>query len=84
MKKLKADKKSIQQFLQHAGRLEEKLGPVLFQLPPRWKLNIERLAVFLARLPAKQRCTFEFRDQSWYVPETYELLRQYNCAFLYL
>jgi len=81
MKKLKADKASIRKLLQHAGKLEEKMGPVLFQLPPRWKLNVVRLAEFLPKLPAENRYAFEFREPGWYAPEVYDLLRQYNCAF---
>ena len=81
MKKLKPDAVSIGKFFNHAGKLEEKLGPVLFQLPPRWKINTERLAAFLERLPAGHRYTFEFRNPSWYEHEVYDLLRQYNCAF---
>lgn len=81
MKKLKADKASIRKFLSHAGGLEEKLGPVLFQLPPRWRLNRERLTAFLDRLPEGYRYTFEFRDNTWYTKEVYDLLKQHNCAF---
>lgn len=81
LKKLKADKASLKLFLSHASRLREKLGPVLFQLPPRWKINIERLKEFLALLPKKYIYTFEFRDTTWYAEETYDLLKKYNCAF---
>lgn len=81
MKKLKADKSSIQKFFTHAGKLEEKLGPILFQLPPKWKINAGRLAEFLAVLPAGHRYTFEFRNPTWYQEEVFALLRQYNCAF---
>lgn len=81
MKKLKADAHSIRNFFSRAGRLKEKLGPVLFQLPPRWKVNTERFADFLSRLPTGHRYTFEFRNDTWYHPDIYDLLRQYNCAF---
>lgn len=81
MKKLKVDKPSIRKFMSHAGRLKEKLGPILFQLPPHWKINIQRLADFLPLLPKEHRYTFEFRNPTWYVKETYELLQQYNSAF---
>lgn len=81
MKKLKSDARSLRSFFSRASRLEEKLGPVLFQLPPGWKVNTERFAGFLARLPEGNRYTFEFRNSSWYHEDIYELLRQYNCAF---
>ena len=63
-----------------ADRLGKKLGPILFQLPPRWKLNIERLAEFLEALPDEHRYAFEFRDESWLMPEVFELLRTHKAA----
>jgi uncharacterized protein YecE (DUF72 family) len=81
MKKLKVDAGSIQLFFSHAEMLKKKLGPVLFQLPPNWKLNIERLAEFLKSLPVKNRYTFEFRNWTWHTEEVYSLLKKYNCAF---
>lgn len=81
MKKLKADARSIRTFFTRAGKLQEKSGPVLFQLPPHWKINRERLADFLARLPTGNRYAFEFRNPTWYEEDIYTLLRQYNCAF---
>jgi uncharacterized protein YecE (DUF72 family) len=81
MKKLKTDARSIRSFFTRAAKLENKLGPILFQLPPKWKINKERLADFLARLPKGNQYTFEFRDHSWYNDEIYGLLKKYNCAF---
>jgi uncharacterized protein YecE (DUF72 family) len=81
MKKLKEPKSSSAKFFLVADRLGEKLGPILFQLPPRWKLNIERLAEFLEALPGEHQYVFEFRDETWLVPEVYQLLRKYNAAF---
>ncbi len=81
MKKLKDPQQSLAQFLGNAQALEEKLGPILFQLPPAWKLNLERFQNFLKALPPYHRYTFEFRDQSWYHPDVNALLEQYNCAF---
>jgi len=81
MKKLKDAKRTSEKFFLVADRLEKKLGPILFQLPPRWKVNVERLAEFLEALPDKHRYAFEFRDESWIVPEVFRLLRKYNAAF---
>ena len=81
MKKLKNPEKPLANFLDHAGQLGEKLGPVLFQLPPRWKCNPERLSAFLAALPEGHRYAFEFRDSSWWDDKIYELLRDANAAF---
>lgn len=81
MKKLKEPKQSLRKFLLHAGELKEKLGPILFQLPPRWHCNPERLREFLDALPKGQRYAFEFRDTTWFQDEIYALLRVHNVAF---
>lgn len=81
MKKLKDPKSSSEKFFIAAERLEEKLGPILFQLPPRWKLNIERFQEFLEFLPPEHKYAFEFREESWLVPEVFALLRKYKAAF---
>ena len=81
MKKLKDPEPSIERFFVAAEHLEEKLATVLFQLPPHWKLNRERLEEFLEALPQHHRYAFEFREESWLVPEVFELLRRYNAAF---
>ena len=62
--------------LRAAGRL----GPVLFQLPPNLKADVERLASYLPLLPDGQRATLEFRDPSWFTEETYQVLRRHNVA----
>lgn len=80
MKKLKSDHNGIHEFLAHAGELKRKTGPLLFQLPPRWKVNTERLEEFLQHLPPRHRYTFEFRDPTWFRQEVYDLLKRFNCA----
>lgn len=81
MKKLKTDTPAVQRLLDNAAHLEEKLGPVLFELPPRWKLNAERLRVFLEHIPKGYLYAFEFRDTSWYNDVVYDLLKQHRCTF---
>ena len=81
MKKLKDPESSSAKFFLVAERLQEKLGPILFQLPPRWKVNVERFSEFLASLPKGHRYVIEFRDESWFVTPVFELLRKYNVAF---
>lgn len=81
MKKLIVDKASIRKFFTHVSKLEEKLGAILFQLPPKWKVDAERLKTFIAELPDGYRYTFEFREHSWYNEEVYAILRENNCAF---
>jgi uncharacterized protein YecE (DUF72 family) len=62
--------------LRSAGRL----GPVLFQLPPNLKLDLERLAGLLRLLPADLRAAVEFRHESWFTDDTYALLREHNVS----
>lgn len=81
MKKLRAPRTSLRAFLAVTQALGNKCGPLLFQLPPRWRCNPERLAAFLKALPRNRECAFELRDPSWYKPEVYALLRRYNAAF---
>jgi uncharacterized protein YecE (DUF72 family) len=57
-----------------------KTGPVLFQLPPNFEVDAERLAGFFKLLPAKRRYSFEFRHPSWYQPPIFKLLRECNVA----
>jgi len=81
MKKLKDPKEPIENFMDRLWGLKEKLGPILFQLPPGWNINVERFHEFLKVLPRGLRYTFEFRNASWYDERIYELLREFNCAF---
>lgn len=62
-------------------KVQKKGGPVIFQLPPHWKVNAERLKHFIAVLPKARRYAIEFRDPSWHTEEIYALLRRYNIAF---
>lgn len=81
MKKLKDPRESLASFLQRIAGLGDKLGPVLFQLPPNWRPNPGRLEAFLEALPRKQRFAFEFRDARWDEPEVLRLLERYGAAF---
>jgi uncharacterized protein YecE (DUF72 family) len=58
-----------------------KLGPLLWQLPPNLKRDDERLAAALGRLPCGQHA-FEFRHESWLVPDVFELLREHAAALV--
>ena len=80
-KKLKDPENALDNLLPRAVGLKQKLGPILFQLPPRWPANPERLEALLAILPRKLRYAFEFRDPSWHVPQIYKILRRHNAAF---
>jgi uncharacterized protein YecE (DUF72 family) len=80
-KKLKDPQRSLPNLLERIAVLGDKLGLILFQLPPRWHCNTERLGEFLATLPEDYRYAFEFRDRSWFVPEVYEQLAAHQAAF---
>ncbi len=73
-KKLKDPKEPLERFFDRASHLQTKLGPVLFQLPPGWKVNLERLSGFLELLPRRARHVIEFREASWYAPVVLEAL----------
>lgn len=60
--------------------LGPKAGPVLFQLPPRFAADRERLAAFLPMLPRQYRYAFEFRDASWYDNTIFDLLHRHGIA----
>jgi uncharacterized protein YecE (DUF72 family) len=74
MKKLKDPVQSTERFFDAIAPLGDKLGPILFQLPPRWRVNGDRLANFLDALPESFRYAFEFRDKSWFTAEVYGML----------
>jgi uncharacterized protein YecE (DUF72 family) len=81
MKKLKDPEQGLKRFLDAIEILGEKLGPILFQLPPNWELDLQRLKIFVECLPKEHRYAFEFRNASWSVAPTYELLAQHNIAY---
>src|ERR1051326_9102837 len=68
--------------LETAALLGERLGVVLFQLPPNSKKDGERLKSFLALLPYDQRSAFEFRHESWFDDEILDLLSAKSCALV--
>jgi uncharacterized protein YecE (DUF72 family) len=83
MKRLTDMGTGLERFYERIEPLIEssKLGPVLWQLPERFHRDDERLASALERLPAGRHC-FEFRHQSWFVPEVYALLREHGVALV--
>jgi uncharacterized protein YecE (DUF72 family) len=81
MKKLNNVSEALSRFMQGIKPLENNLGPILFQLPPHWKCNIERLKFFLELLPSGKQYTFEFRNLRWWNDTVYDLLKDSNAAF---
>ena len=80
MKKLKDPESPLERFFDRVRRLGRHLGPVLYQLPPGWKLDVSRLEHFLHVLPRDARHVIEFRDSSWYDARALELLDRYGVA----
>jgi uncharacterized protein YecE (DUF72 family) len=79
MKKLKQPAMPLRRLFGRAARLGPTFGPVLYQLPGRWSPDVERLAVFLAKLPVHPQA-IEFRDPSWYTQEVFDLLDAHHVA----
>jgi uncharacterized protein YecE (DUF72 family) len=65
-------------FLDSAAGLKEKLGPILVQLPPNFKKDTDVLESFLSKFASKGKLAFEFRHDSWFVDEVYDLLREHK------
>lgn len=80
IKKLVDCEEAVRTFLSRAAALGEKLGPLLYQLPPGMSRDAERLKAFTDLLPPGLRCVFEFRNDSWFDPDIYRILRERNIA----
>jgi uncharacterized protein YecE (DUF72 family) len=82
MKKLLDCHEAIDQFIALARPLGNKLGPLLYQLPPSLHRNLERLDAFLERLPKDLEHVVEFRHRSWYDEEVLALLDRHGAGFV--
>ena len=79
--RLKEDsKENLEYLFELLPSLDNKLGVVLFQLPPNMKKDIERLRNFLNYLPTDYKIVFEFRNESWFEDDIYQLLSDKNIA----
>lgn len=78
--KLKNPQNALDRFLPVAEMLGEKLGPILFQTPPSWRVNVGRLEEFLSLMPRHLRYVFEFREPSWFCDQVYAVLNRHNAA----
>ncbi|HYE29658.1 MAG TPA: DUF72 domain-containing protein [Allosphingosinicella sp.] len=81
MKKLKDCAEPVDEFLSRARNLGAAIGPILYQLPPRWALNRDRLDEFVALLPRDLHHVFEFREKSWLTEEVLALLEARGVSF---
>lgn len=70
----------LRYFCDAARMLGDKLGPLLFQLPPNFKKAADRLGELLSILPDGFRVAFEFRHETWFDDEVYALLRSRNAS----
>jgi uncharacterized protein YecE (DUF72 family) len=77
-KRLVEAEPDVTEFVRRAGTLGDRLGVLLFQLPPYLRKNVARLRVFLALLPPDKRFAFEFRHDSWQDEEIYDALRAHR------
>ncbi len=80
-KKLKDPEEPVRNLYENVAPLEDDLGPILFQCPPNWHQNLERLHNFLEGLDDTHRHVFEFRDPTWLNEETYDALAAHDAAF---
>jgi uncharacterized protein YecE (DUF72 family) len=80
LKKLKDPKDILSKFLDRAEQLKTFLGPILVQLPPRWKPDAGRLAAFLSEAPRRHRWAVEFRDPSWLTDKIFSVLETHQAA----
>ncbi len=81
VKRLKNTEEAVANFISRARLLQGKLGPILYQLPPSMKRDVEILEGFIEMLPADVRHVFEFRHDSWFDHEIYSSLERHNIGF---
>lgn len=81
IKRLKDAAGAIDTFFKGALLLKEKLGPVLYQLPPNIHINPDLVTAFAKLIPEKTTAIFEFRHKSWFEKETFELLNKLGIGF---
>lgn len=80
LKRLIDCEESLNLFYESITELYHKQGPILFQLPPSFKMDEKRLEQFLKLLDPNYKYVFEFRNDSWYTETIYEVLRKRNIA----
>ena len=81
IKRLKDPSESLERFFERVDILKENLGPVLYQLPPNFHKDLNRLRAFMQVLPEERIAVFEFRHKSWFSDDTFQLLNEFNAGF---
>jgi uncharacterized protein YecE (DUF72 family) len=71
---------AVEFLLKNTSALGDRLGPVLFQLPPNLRKDVDLLRVFLSELPFDRRFTIEFRHASWFTDDVFAALRERDIA----
>ena len=80
LKRLSDPVEPLRRFVERADALGPTFGPVLWQLPPQFHRDQERLDAFLAALPRERQHAFEFRHDSWFVQPVYDALAAHDAA----
>lgn len=83
MKKLHDVTETVDKLLNAFSNFEQKLGPILFQFPPYWPVDVPCLKKFIEQLPKNYLYTFEFRHKSWFCDELYELLHKNHMSLCF-
>ncbi len=81
IKKLKDVAEPLELFFERVNLLKTRLGPILYQLPPSLHKNLGLLESFTKLLPRRITAVFEFRHESWYSDDTYNLLNKFGAGF---
>jgi uncharacterized protein YecE (DUF72 family) len=81
IKRLRDVEQPVARLLEVSASLEEARGPLLFQLPPNMKKDVDRLRGLLELLPSDVRAAVEFRNDTWYDDEVYATLREHGASF---
>lgn len=81
LKRLRDPELALEKFITRVRLLGESLGPILYQLPPRWRLDLDRLKGFIEALPGDLVHVFEFRDPRWLCQPVFDLLEENGLGF---
>jgi len=81
IKRLKDTSQELERFFERVAILAEKLGPILYQLPPNLHKDLDLLKTFIKLLPRELLSVFEFRHKSWFSEDTFKLLDKSHVGF---
>ena len=81
IKRLRDCEEPVETFMERARLLKSRLGPVLWQLPPQMKVDLDRLETFLSALPSRVHHVMEFRNDEWWQDDVFAALRRHKVGF---